>query len=68
MAAIDDLKSAIADLGTSIAASNAEIEKLLSKIAVPGATDAEIGDAVTQIRAVIQTNADEVAKAKAAVP
>lgn len=68
MAAIDDLKAAITDLSTQLDANNAEIEVLLTKIATPGTSDADIATAVTSIRNLITTNAAEVDKAKAAVP
>jgi chromosome segregation ATPase len=68
MAAIDDLKAAIADLATELADNNAEIEALLTKISTPGTSDADIAAAVADIRGLIATNKAEVDKAKAAVP
>ena len=70
MAAIDDLNAAITDLGTALTANNAEIEKLLAKISAAtttptGTPDPEVEAAVTAIRALIATNATEVAKATA---
>lgn len=66
MAAIDDLKSALADLATSINNSNAEIEALLTKIATPGTSDADIQAAVQQIRDLTGSINAEVDKAKTA--
>ncbi len=68
MSALDDLKAAIADLATELADNNAEIEALLTKIATPGTSDADIAAAVTSIRSLIADNKTEVDKAKAAVP
>lgn len=66
MAAIDDLKSAVTDLAAQMTANNAAIEALLAKITAPGATDADIEAAVTQIRTLITDNKAEVDKATAA--
>jgi chromosome segregation ATPase len=66
MAAIDDLKAAIADLTTELADNNAEIEALLSKITAPGTSDADVAAAVQSIRDLIASNKAEVDKAKAA--
>ena len=68
MAALDDLKSAIADLTTELTANNAEIETLLTKITAPGTSDADVAAAVASIRGLISDNTAEVAKAKAAAP
>ena len=68
MAAVDDLKSAIADLTTELTANNAEIETLLTKITAPGTSDADVAAAVASIRGLISDNTAEVAKAKAAAP
>lgn len=68
MAAIDDLKSAISDLSTALADNNAEIDKLLTQISAPDATDAEIAAATQSIRDLISANQSEVAKARAAAP
>lgn len=68
MATLDDLKSALADLTTSVAANNAEIETLLTKITAPGTSDADVESAVSQIRSLIATNTAEVTKAQAAAP
>lgn len=66
MAALDDLKAAIADLATELADNNAEIEVLLGKITAPGTSDADVAAAVAQIRSLISDNKAEVDKAKAA--
>jgi hypothetical protein len=63
-----DLASAVADLATAIAANNTEIDTLLTKITTPGVSPVAVQAAVTSIRALIKTNADEVAKAQAAAP
>jgi len=68
MAAIDDLKAAIADLATELAANNAGIDLLLTKVTTPGTSDADVAAAVASIRGLIATNKAEVDKAKAAVP
>ena len=68
MAAIDDLKAAIADLATELTANNAEIDALLTKIGTPGTSDADVAAAVASIRDLIASNKTEVDKAKAAVP
>ena len=68
MAAVDDLKAAIADLATELASNNAEIETLLTKITAPGTSDADVAAAVAQIRGLISDNKAEVDKAKAAAP
>ena len=68
MAAIDDLKAALADLATELASNNAEIETLLTKITAPQTTDADVAAAVAQIRSLISDNKTEVAKAQAAAP
>ena len=68
MAAIDDLKAAVADLKTALDTNNAEIETLLGKITAPGATDADIAAATQSIRDIISTNQAEVSKAVAAAP
>ena len=68
VAAVDDLKAAIADLATEMADNNAEIEVLLTKIATPGTSDADIATAVAAIRGLISDNKTEVDKAKAAAP
>ena len=68
MAAIDDLKTAIADLAAQLATNNAEIETLLGKITAPGATDAQIAEAVASIRTLTAANKAETDKAVAAVP
>lgn len=68
MAAVDDLKAAIADLATELADNNAEIEVLLTKITTPGTSDADVATAVATIRSLISDNKAEVDKAKAAAP
>lgn len=68
MSDADDLKAAVADLATSVAANNTEIETLLTKITTPGVSPADVQAAVSSIRALIKTNADELAKAQAAAP
>lgn len=68
MAAIDDLKAAIADLSTQIDTNNAEIETLLTKITTPGTSDADIAAAVQSIRDITAKNKAEVDKAVATVP
>lgn len=68
MAAIDDLKAAIADLATELADNNAEIEALLTKITATGTSDADVAAAVASIRSLIADNKAEVDKAKAAAP
>lgn len=68
MSALDDLKSALADLATSVAANNTEIEALLAKIVNPGTSDADVEAAVTSIRGLIAANTAELAKAQAAAP
>ncbi len=68
MAAIDDLKAAIADLAIQLTANNAEIEVLLGKITAPGATDAQIAEAVASIRDLTAANKAETDKAAAAAP
>lgn len=68
MAALDDLKAAIADLATELSDNNTEIETLLGKITTPGTSDADVAAAVQSIRDLIATNKAEVDKAKAAVP
>lgn len=68
MPAIDDLKAAIADLSAQIDTNNAEIETLLTKIATPGTSDADIQAATQQIRDIIAKNKAEVDKAVAAAP
>ena len=68
MAAIDDLKSAIADLATALNDNNAEIDLLLTKITATGTSDADVAAAVQSIRDLITSNTAEVAKAKAAAP
>lgn len=68
VAAIDDLKAAIADLATELADNNAEIETLLTKITTPGTSDADVAAAVASIRRLISDNKAEVDKAKAAAP
>jgi chromosome segregation ATPase len=62
----EDLTSAITDLTTAITANNAEIETLLTKIATPGITSAQVASHVAAIRALIKSNSDEVTKAQAA--
>lgn len=68
VAAVDDLKAAIADLATELADNNAEIETLLTKITTPGTSDADVAAAVASIRGLISDNKAEVDKAKAAAP
>jgi hypothetical protein len=67
MAALDELKAAIADLATELNDNNAEIEVLLGKITAPGVSDADIAAAVQSIRDLTTANKAEVDKAKAAV-
>lgn len=68
MSANDDLKAAIADLGTQLAANSAEIDLLLTKITTPGTSDADVAIAVQAIRDLTTANKAEIAKAQAAVP
>lgn len=68
MSDLTDLQSAITDLGTALTANNAEIEKLLTKIATPGLSSADVQAAVTSIRSLIASNTAEVTKAQAAAP
>lgn len=68
MAAIDDLKSAIADLSAQLASNNAEIETLLTRITTPGTSDADIAAAAQSIRDLTASNKAEVDKAVAAAP
>lgn len=71
MSAKDDLNAAIADLSIQIDTNNAEIETLLTKILnapAGGTSDADIADAVAQIRTLIQKNKDEVTKAQTTAP
>ena len=68
MSALTDLQSAIADLSAALTANNAEIDTLLTKITATGTSDADVEAAVTQIRALIATNAAEVTKATTAAP
>lgn len=67
MTAIDDLNSAVADLTTAVTAGNAQIESELQTILAGGSTDAQVEAAVASIRAVVQSQNDEVAKAKGAL-
>lgn len=62
MAALDDLKSAIADLKTQLDTNNADIEALLAKIVAPGTSDADVEQAVADIRALIASNKAETDK------
>ena len=66
MSALDDLKSALADLSTQLAANNADIETLLTKIVAPGTSDADVEAAVASIRDLTAANKAEVDKAVAA--
>lgn len=68
MSALDDLKAAITDLGTQLAANNAEIDALLTKIITPGTSDADIAVAVQSIRDLTTANKAEIDKAVATVP
>ncbi len=68
MSALDDLKSALADLATQLTANNAEMETLLAKITAPGTSDADVEAAVASIRDLIASNKAEVDKAAAAAP
>lgn len=68
MSALTDLKSALADLATQLAANNAEIDLLLTKIVNPGTSDADVEAAVAQIRSLIADNSAEVTKAQTAAP
>ena len=68
MALEDDLKQAITDLSTQLTANNAEIETLLTKITTPGVSSAVVTQAVSDIRALISSNAAEVTKAQTAAP
>lgn len=65
MAAVDDLKLAIADLTTQLNTNNAAIEVLLTKIVATGTSDADVEAAVSQIRDLIASNTAEVAKVPA---
>ena len=66
MSALDDLKSALADLSTQLAANNAEIDTLLTKITATGTSDADVEAAVASIRDLTAANKAEVDKAVAA--
>ena len=66
MSALDDLKSALADLSTQLAANNAEIDLLLTKITATGTSDADVEAAVASIRDLTAANKAEVDKAVAA--
>lgn len=68
MAAIDDLKAAIADLATQLAANNTEIDLLLTRITTPGTSETDIAAAAQSIRDITAANKAEVDKAVAAVP
>ena len=68
MALEDDLKQAITDLSTQLTANNAEIETLLTKITTPGVSSTVVQQAVSDIRALISSNAAEVTKAQTAAP
>lgn len=68
MAALDDLKSAVADLSAQMTANNAAIDGLLGKVTAPGASDADIEAAVTDIRKLIDANKTELAKVAPPAP
>lgn len=68
MSALDDLKAAIADLGTAVTDGITEIEALLAKITAPGTSDADVQAAVAQITGITAGIKDEVAKAKSVSP
>lgn len=68
MSKIDDLNSAVTDLTTAVTAGNAQIESELQTILNSGDDTAAIEAAVANIRAITQTQNDEVTKAKAALP
>lgn len=71
MSALTDLKAAITDLSAQLDANNAEIDKLLDKLANPppgGTSDADVQAVVSQIRDLITKNKTEVDKATQAVP
>ena len=62
MSALDDLKSALADLSTQLAANNAEIDLLLTKITATGTSDADVEAAVASIRDLTAANKAETDK------
>jgi hypothetical protein len=68
MAAIDDLKAAVAALASAVTDGITEIEALLAKISNPASTDADVAAAAAQIASITQSIKDEVAKAMAAAP
>ncbi len=68
MAAIDDLKTAVAALASAVTDGITEIEALLAKIQNPSSTDADVAAAAAQIASITQSIKDEVAKAMAAAP
>lgn len=67
MSVVDDLKAAIADLTTQVNDNNAEIERLLTKIA-GSAPEADLAAATASIRELTASSKTEVDKAKAAAP
>jgi hypothetical protein len=64
VAAIDDLKNAVANLGTSM--SN-ELSAILAKLSNPGTGDADIEDLVTQIDN-LKTTVDQETATRQEVP
>jgi len=68
MSALDNLKTSVADLATTVNDGVAEIEALLAKITAPSSTDADVQAAADQIGSIAKAIKDEVAKAKAVTP
>ena len=68
MAAIDDLKTALADLTQAVTDNTTEIDLLITKITTPGTSDADIAAATTQITNLSAGIRAELAKAQAAAP
>ncbi len=68
MALADDLKAAMTDLSTAVTDGIAEIEALLTKIANPGTSDADVAAAIAQAQGIASGIRAEVDKAKAAAP
>lgn len=63
MAKIDELKTALDELATSVTESNAEIETQLAVIANPGTSDADVDAAIARIREVkasVQSGVDRL--------
>lgn len=61
-----ELKQAVVDLTNALNANFAEMDDLLTKIATPGTPDADVSEAITALRGLIDANTAELDKAKAA--